>query len=243
MNTLHLIRTLGPLDARGVGRDALLRWLIVMPIGIALAIRGVLPALLERAAPLLPFDPMAFYAPLMAYVLLLITPLLTGMVIGFQLLDQRDDGVLDALQITPPRLRGYLAYKLVLPVLVGIALTLITFPLAGLSAGGPGPLLLAALSIAPHGPLFALFLTGFAANKVQGFALTKISNVLFLLPIAVLFVPPVWHLLLAVAPGYWPARLLWALQNGEPGALCFFAAALAYQLLLGWALLRRLERR
>jgi fluoroquinolone transport system permease protein len=242
MKTLALIRALGPLDARGVGRDALLRWLILMPIGIALAIRGVLPPLLERAAPLLPFDPMTFYAPLMAYVLLLITPLLTGMVIGFQLLDQRDDGVLDALRITPPRLRGYLAYKLALPVLVGIMLTLITFPLAGLSAGGPGALLLAALGIAPHGPLFALFLAGFAANKVQGFALTKMSNVLFMLPIAALFVPAAWHPLLAIAPGYWPAQLLWTLQTGVSGAPMFLAAALVYQLLLGWALLRRVER-
>jgi fluoroquinolone transport system permease protein len=102
-------------------------------------------------------------------VFLLITPLLTGMVIGFQLLDQRDDGVLDALRGTSPRLRGYLAHKLTLPVLVGIGLTMITFPLAGLNAGGLGALLLAALAIAPHGPLFALFLAGFAANKVQGF--------------------------------------------------------------------------
>jgi fluoroquinolone transport system permease protein len=242
MNTLYLIRALGPLDARGVGRDALLRWLIVLPIGIALAIRGVLPALLERAAPLLPFDPLALYAPLMAYVLLLITPLLTGMVIGFQLLDQRDDGVLDALRVTPPRLRGYLAYKLTLPVLVGIGLTMITFPLAGLNAGGPVALLLAALAIAPHGPLFALFLAGFAANKVQGFALTKISNVLLMLPIAALFVPAAWQPLLAVAPGYWPARLLWALQSGAPEAPIFLAAALAYQVLLGWVLLRRAER-
>lgn len=242
MNALHLLRTLGPLDARGVGRDALLRWLVVMPIGIALAIRGVLPPLLERAAPVLPFDPRSFFAPLMAYVLLLITPLLTGMVIGFQLLDQRDDGVLDALRITPPRLRGYLAYKLALPILVGIILTFITFPLAGLRVGGPGALLLAALGIAPHGPLFALFLAGFAKNKVQGFALIKGSNVLLMLPLAALFAPAAWHPLLAIAPGYLPAQLLWTLQAGGSGAPMFLAAAWAYQGLLGWVLLRRLER-
>ncbi len=242
MNTLTLIRVLGPLDARGVGRDALLRWLVVMPVGIALAIRGVLPALLERAVPLLPFDLMAFYAPLMAYVLLLITPLLAGMVIGFQLLDQRDDGVLDALRITPPRLRGYLAYKLALPILVGVGLTLITFPLAGLSIGGPGALLIAAVGIAPHGPLFALFLVAFATNKVQGFALTKMSNVLLMLPLAAAFAPAAWHPLLAIAPGYWPAQLLWTLQSGGTGAPIYLAAALAYQLLIGWALLRRIER-
>lgn len=242
MKTFHLLRTLGPLDARSVGRDALLRWLIVLPLGVALAIRGVLPPLLERAAPLLPFEPATFYEPLMAYVLLLITPLLSGMVVGFQLLDLRDDGVLDALWITPPRLRGYLAYKLALPMLIGIALTLITFPLAGLHAGGPGALCIAALGIAPHGPLFALFLAGFAANKVQGFALAKISNVLLMLPIAALFAPLAWQPLLAIAPGYFPARLLWTLQIDASGAPILLAAAWAYQLLLGWMLLRRLER-
>jgi hypothetical protein len=79
-------------------------------------------------------------------------------------------------------------------------------------------------------------------TKFKGFALTKISNVLLMLPIAALFVPAAWRPLLAVAPGYWPARLLWALRSGAPEAPIFLAAALAYQVLLGWVLLRRAER-
>ena len=57
----------------------------------------------------------ALYAPYPLAALLLITPVLYGMVIGFLLLDQRDDQTLVALQVTP-REPSSLATDLVKPM-------------------------------------------------------------------------------------------------------------------------------
>jgi len=241
MNTLRLIRALGPLDMRSVGRDPLLRWFVLLPLALALAARGLLPAALARAGGLLPFDPQPHYGPVMGFALLMLTPILAGQVAGFLLLDLRDDGVLAALQVTPPTLRGYLAYRLALPVLLSVALTLLAFPLAGLPAGGPLQLLLCALAAAPAAPLLALFLGVVAANKVQGFALVKASGVLFALPIVARYLPEGWQPLMALDPLFWPARLYWALSEGGAGAPLFFAVSLLYPTLLCWLLLRRLK--
>jgi fluoroquinolone transport system permease protein len=43
--------------------------------------------------------------------LVVVMPALVGMVIGFLLLDQRDDQTLAALQVTPLTLNGYLIYR------------------------------------------------------------------------------------------------------------------------------------
>lgn len=241
MQTLRLMRALGPLDMRSVGRDPLLRWLTIIPLGLALAARGLLPAALARSAPLLPFDPLPHYGPVMGFALLMLTPVLAGGVAGFLLLDLRDDGVLAALRVTPPTLRGYLAYRLAAPMLLSLALTLAAFVISGLPSGGPLALLLCALAAAPIAPLFALFLGALAANKVQGFALLKAASVLFALPIAARYLPWGWQPLLALDPLYWPARLYWSLAEGQPGAPLFFVVALLYPALLCALLLRRLR--
>ena len=52
-------------------------------------------------------------------------------------------------------------------------------------------LAVAALCAAPLAPIYALFLTGFAANKVQGFALSKAMRVVFVaVVVAYLLDPP-----------------------------------------------------
>jgi fluoroquinolone transport system permease protein len=244
MQTIRLIRTLSPLDARSILRDPLLRWVIALPLAFALALRGAIPAMLGQVIARLPFalDIGPHYQPLVSYALLLFAPMLAGTVIGFLLLDLRDDGVLAALRVSPPRLRGYLLYRLALPTLVSLVLSPALFLVAGLPAGGPAGLALAALGAAPVAALYALLLGAIAQNKVQGIALMKLSGLLFILPALSRYAPEIWQLPLALVPTYWPARMLWALQAGTPDAWFYLAGSLLYTPFVCALLLRRMER-
>ena len=71
------------------------------------------------------------------------------MVLGFLLLDQRDDQTLTALQVTPLSLNGYLAYRISLPMLISLVTTLLMVPLAGLGQVNIAAHLAAALCAAP----------------------------------------------------------------------------------------------
>jgi fluoroquinolone transport system permease protein len=235
---LRVVRALGPIDVLSVRRDALLRWVLVLPLLVALAARWVLPDFLTRAGALLRRDLSAVYAPLVGVELLLFAPALAGMVVGFLLLDQRDDRTLAALQVTPLPLSWYLAYRLTAPMALSVALTLVTFPLAGISELGAGALLVA-VAAAPLAPLLALALGAFAENKVQGFALVKGLGVVLPAPLIAYFLDTPWTAALALVPTYWPSRLYWALLAGAPDAWLFLFGGLVYQGLLLVFLLRR----
>lgn len=246
MNPLRTVAALGPVDAKSITRDPLLRWMLAVPLGASLLLRWGLPPVSAFLAARLGFD-LGPYQPLVGSVVLLMMPSLFGMVIGFLLLDQRDDRTLEALAVTPLTARGYLAYRIALPMVLGAALALICIPLSGVPPVGPLPLLAAALAAAPVAPIYALVLAGFAANKVQGFALTKALGVVFVAVVAGYLIQPPWQFAFGVVPQFWPAKLYWLLVegggNGWPaGATLVLLAGLAYQLGVLGLLLRRFDR-
>jgi len=242
VSVIAVLRSLGPVDVRSVGRDAMLRWMTLLPFVVAAAMRWLLPPIVAYVDGLIPLDLAAVYPALMGYLFLLLVPYFWGVVVGFLLLDQRDDGTLMALQVTPLPLNSYLVYRLAMPMLLSAVTTVAAFPLTGLAQLGLGPLVLLALSAAPHAPLFALSLAALAQNKVQGLALMKASGVVLLPPLAAIFLPAACHWPLALFPTYWPAGLYWALADGDPAAGLYLLLGLLYQALLLALLARRFDR-
>ena len=114
-----VVRALGPIDARNVARDSMLRWLVGTPIAYALAFRWGVPVLRTWLGERYGFELTPYY-PLLASFLVLITPALIGAVVGFLLLDHRDDRTLTALQVTPLTVEGYLAYRIAVPMVVSV---------------------------------------------------------------------------------------------------------------------------
>lgn len=239
---LGALRSLGPIDAHTIGRDEMLRWMLFIPVVQALAIRWLLPTILGAAEEWTGLEMTPYYAPIMGYLTVLIVPYLWGAIIGFLLLDQRDEQTLTALQVTPLRLRDYLTYRLLAPSLLAALATLLVMPVTGLFdlVWWAYPLL--AFSVAPMAPLAALALAALAANKVQGLALMKAAGIVLVPPMVAYFVPAPWNLLFALAPTWWPAQMLWSLEAGQPQWTIYLFGGMLYQIvLLSW-LVRRFDR-
>ena len=239
MKAFQTVRALGPIDVQNIRRDPLLKWITILPLLMALLSRSLLPMILQQASTLMDFDLLPYYRPLMAYTLLILTPMLTGMVIGFLLLDQRDDHTLSALQVTPLTLNGYLVYRLVTPSLASVVVTFIILPVSGLAPLSLPDLAGVALSGGLLSCLYALFIAAFASNKVQGFAITKISGSILLPPVVAFFIPAGWRVIFGIIPTYWPGMLLWGLMDGQPAAWINLPMGLVVQGLLLWLLLKR----
>lgn len=243
MNLTHATRTarqLWSLDAKNVTRDSLLRWILLLPVPLALAVRWIFPPAVERLVDTLGFDLGPHYVPLMGVALLLLCPSLAGMVVGFLLLDQRDDRTLTALEVTPLPLPGYLAHRLAAPVAVSFALTLGMLLLAGLAPADLALVTVAACAAAVA-PLFALALAGLAANKVEGLVLVKASNVFSVAPAIAYFLPAEWQWPFGLAPTFWPAKAYWLALAGDPLYLVYVVVGIIYSIVAGKLLLRRLE--
>jgi fluoroquinolone transport system permease protein len=242
MNALSVLQALGPIDAKNIRRDEMLRWIVVAPIALALALRWLAPLLLTRIETIINVNFMAYYEPFAAFMIILLTPYLAGIVIGFLLLDQRDDGTLTALQVTPLSLNGYLVYRLAVPMVVSVLATLVAAPLSGVVDLGMGKLMGTAVSAAPLAPIFALLLASLAQNKVQGFALAKVAGVILIPPMIAYFITSPWQIVFGIFPTYWPAMTLWSAQAGDPIFWFYWSVGLVYQFVFLALLTRRFNQ-
>jgi fluoroquinolone transport system permease protein len=240
--TLQILRSLGPIDLRGIRRDSMLSWMIVIPILSALILRWAVPPLTEALIWRYDFNLEPYYPVLLAYFFVVMSPIIFSVLVGFLLLDEKDDRTLTALLITPLSINSYLAYRVALPVILTILLMFIIFPLANLGELTFGPLLLTAISAAPMSPMFAMYLASMAQNKVQGFALTKLSGFVLFVPIFAYFIDSGWEIAFGIIPTYWPMKVYWTFTAGEPKAWIYVLVAVFYQSFVTWLFVRRFNK-
>ena len=240
MRTVDIIRALGPIDTKSVLRDPLLRWLIFYPLLMAGLIRWGVPVLRIHLIARFQFDLFPYYPLLMSFVVLM-TPMLAGTVIGFLLLDQRDDQTLTALQVTPLTLSGYFAYRIAVPTVLSFGVTLAVVRFAGLLQVAPFALIGASLGCCLLAPMYALFLGAFASNKVEGFALSKALGVLSVPPLVAYFVEPPWQFLFGLDPLYWPAKVFWVASANSSVAWAYLLIGMLMQLFVLRLLMSRLN--
>lgn len=151
-----------------------------------------------------------------------IAPLITGAMLGFNLLDHKDENSLNTLRVTPLSLRGYILFKSVYTYTLSfIASFFSVFGVKhlsgeGYSVGGMnlwdmfgwGDILIYALVASLFTPLFGLFLSAVAKNKIEGFAYMKSSGIFMLLPVLVIIeTMQNWkQYLLGIFPIFWPVK-------------------------------------
>ncbi|MCA9919597.1 MAG: hypothetical protein KC445_16675 [Anaerolineales bacterium] len=241
MKGTAVFKALGPIDVRNVGRDEMLRWMAFMPIFLALLVRFGWPPLVNLLHTRYQFDISPYVVMLMSY-LVIGAPAVFGVVIGFLLLDERDEGSLIALQVTPLSLNNYIIYRLGMPILLTVLLLVISLPLAGITNFTFGELLVLGLVAAPLAPLLAVFMAAFASNKVQGFALMKGAGIFFIVPFAAYFIEGNWQWAFGLLPTFWPPKLYWMISAGEAGVWWVALFGFAYQLLWIFVLSRRFNK-
>ncbi|MDX1600106.1 MAG: hypothetical protein R3191_01190 [Anaerolineales bacterium] len=240
MNLRYVFRSLGPIDLRGLMRDDLLAWMVFMPFVIVALLRFGVPPLVARVFELTGFDLGPYIPVLLAVYVVMMTPLIFGMLVGFLLLEEKEDDTIRALQVSPLSLRGYLTYRIAAPTLLSLLLTPLLFPLTGLAEISLHGLFLLSAAAAPLAPLLALFLAAFASNKVQGFALMKGLGGVMMLPVLTYFIPGTWQLVFGVMPTYWPLWAYWSVEAGTGAGWIYALVGIVYQAgLIGW-LARRL---
>ena len=243
MNALSVIRALGPIDARSIRRDSYLGWVLFLPLGIAALVRWGVPWLTEWLAVAHDFDLTPYHMLITSYAVVLMVPLLLGQILGFLLLDERDDDTLTALLVTPLPLEGYLAYRIGLPLLSGMLLSVLAVILTGLVELPFSLLVPIALLYALETPILTLLMASVCENKVQGFALIKAVGAAPLLAAAAYFLDEPWQYAAGLIPTYWPLKAFWLASEGSTAA-CWgvIAVGLAAHVALLAVLLRRFDR-
>lgn len=203
---------LAGIDRRTSVRSALLMVVLAGPLLLAVALRLGYPPLAAYLGARFGVDLTPYEPVLLASLLVLHVPLITGMVGALLVLDDVDDRTLLVLRVSPVGVRRYLAYRVVAVAVAALLLLVVAVPVSGLARGLPLPALVLA---AVQAPLITLVTAAVARNKVEGLAWLKILG---LLPTGI--APAMWwssdviQWPLRVLPHYWTVDVLW-----HPGPL------------------------
>lgn len=215
---MKLTRTLPALlahDARRLLRDRFLLGTNVYIVGMAFVMRWAIPWATARLLQETDFDATPYHALVVSYFVLVNTTVLTGLLAGFLLMETRELHTIQALRITPMPLWHLFVELGVGTIAIGTVIAIVEGFAIGVGTPGPTAMALCSLLVAPQGLVLALILATQATNKVEAFAVLKITAIIGLIPICAWFLPEPWQLLAGVVPPYWACRIWWETTAGE----------------------------
>ncbi len=212
-------------DVLNIRRDVILIMAMSAPLLLAFVLRTGLPfsaALLQEQ---FNFE-LAPHYPFIAGLLILFSPMMIGMLVGFLLLDEKDEQILIYLSVTPLMQRGYIAYRLAVPLLPGVLLSYVMlFLLSDLVEFQPLAVLPVVLVASLGAPLIALLLGTVAGNKVEGLALSKIIAIVLWAPFAGYLLASPWRMIAGIVPHYWIPQAYLAGLAGDSTAYWLYLGA------------------
>lgn len=202
MNTSALLKA----DFKNIRRDPMLMMAGAAPLIIIALLLFGFPLLNSLLLSRLAFN-LTPYFPFAAVFLLHVIPMLIGMIYGFILLDERDEGLLAFYAVTPLGKNGYLKMRMAAPVVFSFIVLLLFIWITNFDHGliwlKHIPL---ALITSLQAPMMLLFLAAYAGNKVEGMAITKGFGVLMMAIPIDFFIPSNWTFFAGVSPLFWTAR-------------------------------------
>ncbi len=206
-------------DARRMARDRFLIAMVLYIVGISVAMRWILPWLASELLTRTGFELTPYYTLIVSHLVIQLTPLASGIVGAFLLLEARETRMVRALLVAPVPLTTYLALLGSVLLLSAAALSVMQGAVIGLAVP-PWPALIgASVAGAPSAVAMALFVGGIAGNKTEAVAYLKICGTLPLIPSAAYFLPEPWQWIATVYPPYWASKAYWIAHEGGNWAL------------------------
>lgn len=222
MQMTELVNKLSRTDAKLIGRDRFLVFMFIFVVYIAGTLRFLLPWANNYLSDsgILPNTLMSesladFYPMIVAYMALFTGALLVGMVVGFILLDEKDQNTLKVLLISPLPLRQYLLYRVSLPAVLSFFIILAMVLVINQALLPLWQMVLLSAGAALMGPIAALFFGVFAENKVAGFAYGKFVGLAGWIIAGSWFVPEPIQWLFGLFPPFWVSKAYWLALEGR----------------------------
>lgn len=228
-------------DVKLLKGDPMLILSMCVPFILWGLMRFLFPLLSEAVLEWWSFDINPWYRQT-GYFFMLMIPLLTGMVYGFILLDERDGGIITAVSVTPVGKPGYLKLRLGIPLILSFIFVVLFQWLLGLQGSiGPFRILLFSVLISSQCLMMLLFLGAFADNKVMGMAIAKGFTLLLLGPVLDFILPGSLRWIGSYSPMFWTGRVY--LATGAGGFWIYFAISVVIHTMLITLLYRLFMRR
>lgn len=191
-------------------RDPLMKFMMFYPILFGIIGRYILPWIADASG-----FTIEHYADLIIVILTLMTPHIYGALIGFSILDDRDDHILTSIKVTPLGVHQFLSFRLITVFVLSFVAT--TYVMWFSDIGNISMVQILAISFLASlaAPMTGLFINALSSNKIEGFAVMKGTGTILIIPVIALFFLDKKELFFSIAPGFWPAKAISSLIRGS----------------------------
>jgi len=153
----HRIAQLLGSDLRQMARDPMLAFYFLAPLLLLGAIKFGVPAAAELLLQWTDFE-LTRYQELILSTAMLLIPLILGVMAGFMVLDERDENLIGYFAVTPLTKRGYVGYRMTLPVLLTVVYCSLLFAVSGMLQAHLSAVLFTLLMLAMEAAMIALLM-------------------------------------------------------------------------------------
>jgi fluoroquinolone transport system permease protein len=206
-------------DIKLVRRDPMLLMAMSAPFVIILLMKLIFPIL-----SVIIYDNTGFnldnYYTIVSLTILTVIPMLFGLVYAFILLDERDTNILQVISVTPAGKQNFLYMRMIVPVILSFILVLISIIITDpVPSEGWLRTVYVSFLFSTQAAFVFLFIGGLAANKIEGFALSKLYGIFIIaVPVGIILHHP-WNYLAFFSPLYW---ISWAWITAIPSESFIF---------------------
>lgn len=192
---------------RQILRDGMLLLLLPAPFLMGAALRILLPLANSTLMRELNVALTPWY-PLSDALVLSMTPIMTALICALVILDERDEGTGIYFNITPAGGRAYLMARLGLPMVWAFLSSVLVILLFGQAVTNFSVILAVTVIGTLQGIISCMLLVTLAGNKVEGLALSKLTNLFLLgLPVPWLIEAP-HRYLFSFLPSFWMGEII-----------------------------------
>ncbi len=203
----------------------MLLFILISPAIIAIAFNFIIPFADNILAAELGFQLSEHYLFIMAFIIMLV-PMMYGMMIGFIILEERDENILSYLFVTPLSKTEYILYRTGLAMIMSTGFNIfILYFLDIVEVRLLWSLPVLILSTL-NAILLVLIILVFAENKVEGFAVTKGAGVLFVAPLIGYLFKSNWRYLAGILPPYWISEGFLSIYDNQSTYVIYLLAGL-----------------
>ncbi|MBF8982043.1 ABC transporter permease [Lutibacter sp. B2] len=196
-------------------RDPLMAFMVFYPVLFGIIGRFIIPWIADASG----FN-INMFTDLILVILTLMTPQIYGALIGFSILDDRDDHILTAIKVTPLGIHKFLSFRLITVFILSFCACAYVMWFSDIGNLTFYNILSISFLASLAAPMTGLFINILSKNKIEGFAVMKGTGIILIFPIIALFFIDKKELFFSFAPGFWSAKAISSLIHGE-GILMF----------------------
>lgn len=194
-------------DLQLIFRDTSLLMMFVVPVAIVFVCRFGIKQL-EDLVPVLPE-----YYWLIVAALTSVTASMPSFLIGFILLDERDENIHTLLKILPLPENYILKCRVVFMMFLGFIFSFFILILNGIFQINPFQILLISFQFALIPPILTFAITTFAKNKIEAATMYKGLSLVLFLPVLAFFIYGSWKYAFGIIPFFWTFNSIYYLQE------------------------------